>query len=420
MNRVPLVLVWLCVGCSGSIDTGSTAETEAPIIGGSTDPGDPAVVALYTGNGSLCTATVVSPTVLLTAAHCVSPQTVGNTTFRAFFGPNLDKQMGGTWIDVKETHYDTLFNVNNLSGGHDIAVAILASPTSVTPIPINRSSTVSGLTGQPVRLVGYGNDNGSAGTGAGLKRQTTTTLVEARATLLHIGNSQKETCNGDSGGPAFMDFGGVAKLVGVTSYGQVGCTGGGWDTRVDVYGTFLDTWVKTGTTPPPTCTPSCGTKTCGDDGCGGTCGTCAGGSTCSAGQCVANPPPPSGTSCDANGGWESEPNDNPAGADVLCSDGHIDAAIESSGDVDWYSWKVGANHDYYVTLSYLPADYTMTLYKVVGSSLSPVATAPSSHNLANQQIARHTSDGGTYYLGVSGVSGAFDDQYGYRVTVQIR
>src|SRR3954454_2835340 len=30
------------------------------------------------------------------------------------------------------------------------------------------------------------------------------------------------------------------------------------------------------TPPPPTCTPQCGGKICGDDGCGGTCGSCPG------------------------------------------------------------------------------------------------------------------------------------------------
>lgn len=40
------------------------------------------------------------------------------------------------------------------------------------------------------------------------------------------------------------------------------------------------------TAPPgPSCTPDCAGKTCGDDGCGGSCGACTGG-TCEAGQCV--------------------------------------------------------------------------------------------------------------------------------------
>ena len=81
---------------------------------------------------------------------------------------------------------------------------------------------------------------------------------------------------------------------------------------------------------------------------------------------------------------------------------------------------MGANHDYYVTLSYLSADYNLTLYKLVNGALSTVATAADAHDFADQQIARHTSDGGTYYLKVFGVSGASDPQYGYRVTVQIQ
>src|SRR5262249_35802144 len=36
----------------------------------------------------------------------------------------------------------------------------------------------------------------------------------------------------------------------------------------------------------PTCTPSCGTKVCGDDGCGGSCGTCGAGTTCQSGACM--------------------------------------------------------------------------------------------------------------------------------------
>lgn len=43
------------------------------------------------------------------------------------------------------------------------------------------------------------------------------------------------------------------------------------------------------------CTPQCAGKTCGDDACGGSCGNCAGATTCQAGQCVgaadAGPPP---------------------------------------------------------------------------------------------------------------------------------
>jgi hypothetical protein len=52
--------------------------------------------------------------------------------------------------------------------------------------------------------------------------------------------SGKNTCNGDSGGPAFAEVGGELLLAGVTSYGDPSCTQYGVDTRVDVYASFLD------------------------------------------------------------------------------------------------------------------------------------------------------------------------------------
>jgi hypothetical protein len=40
------------------------------------------------------------------------------------------------------------------------------------------------------------------------------------------------------------------------------------------------------TTRTPTCTSSCAGKVCGDDGCGGSCGTCRSTQLCGQGQCV--------------------------------------------------------------------------------------------------------------------------------------
>ena len=44
-----------------------------------------------------------------------------------------------------------------------------------------------------------------------------------------------------------------------------------------------------------TCTPSCSGKSCGDNGCGGSCGTCSSGLTCNAGQCISTTCTPSWT-----------------------------------------------------------------------------------------------------------------------------
>lgn len=49
------------------------------------------------------------------------------------------------------------------------------------------------------------------------------------------------------------------------------------------------------------CTPSCSGKSCGSDGCGGSCGTCKSGAECSSGSCVA----PAGKSCLSHCGYQT-------------------------------------------------------------------------------------------------------------------
>jgi hypothetical protein len=43
-------------------------------------------------------------------------------------------------------------------------------------------------------------------------------------------------------------------------------------------------------TPITTCTPTCGGRTCGDNGCGGSCGACGGSSSCIEGICTCPSP----------------------------------------------------------------------------------------------------------------------------------
>jgi V8-like Glu-specific endopeptidase len=238
-----LLTTFLLAGCGEA----PIAEEGQAIIGGTTDSSDPAVVALFghrpgASSGALCTSEIIAPTVLLTAAHCVLPQTVGSgAVFSAYVGSDFNHP--SAILPVKEVHADPKFSLSNLFGGHDIAVVILSAPTTIAPLPYNHSALGAGDAGQGVRLIGYGLSNGQAQTGAGTKRQTMANLNSVSATLLSIGDSQHETCEGDSGGPALFDVGGVETIVGVTSFGQLGCGGGGYDTRVDAYSAFVDGYV---------------------------------------------------------------------------------------------------------------------------------------------------------------------------------
>ena len=237
----------LLVGCGGleqpDEQQQEIAEAEDPIIGGTTDNGDPAIVALFAHlpnetSGYLCTGTIVTATKILTAAHCVDPDVIGpGYIHEVMLGSPFGA--GGT-LAVSATAFDSAFDVNNLQNGHDVAVVTLAAATAITPIPFNTGALGSG-TG--VRIVGYGTNNHTGG-GAGTKRTANTSIVGTSSTLLHIGQTSRQTCHGDSGGPALKTINGVETIVGLTSYGSdlpfFQCFGGGYDTRVDAYTAFIN------------------------------------------------------------------------------------------------------------------------------------------------------------------------------------
>lgn len=228
------------------------ALRESAIVGGVNDQGDPSVVLLLAQNNqgaSLCTSEIVSPHVVLTAAHCVAPSVVGNVTFSVFLGYDINDRTQANnqanYYQVRETHYDPKFNVNNLTGGHDIAVVITKNALPRTALPMNRTPLTNNDIGTTIRLVGYGITSGrdTQGTSAGTKRQTTTTLYDYDNLLLYFNDPKHLTCEGDSGGPAFITRNGVEYIAGVTSFGDQGCMYEGADTRVDIFTSFVDPYI---------------------------------------------------------------------------------------------------------------------------------------------------------------------------------
>jgi V8-like Glu-specific endopeptidase len=287
----PLALFSLLSGCIAG--QAPVSEDDSAIIGGTTDTADSAVVLVFaqqpgSTSGSLCTGEVISPHVVLTAAHCVSPVEVGQgAQFIVFTGSDFNNQASGQTLSVKETHPNPTWDSNNLPGGHDVGIVILNNPTTIKPLPYLRNNVMTqNMVGQSVRFVGYGLDNAAAQTGAGVKRQTVTTLSDFNTVLLHFADGTHETCNGDSGGPALMQINGGDTIVGTTSYGDVNCAQGGYDTKVDSETTFIDGYVNqfdpgmTGGTTGST---------------GGTTGGTTGGST-GAGDGSSNGPPGTGGS----------------------------------------------------------------------------------------------------------------------------
>jgi secreted trypsin-like serine protease len=232
-------------GCLVGDTTGGNDED---IIGGVTDNGDPSVVVIFAHqpgatSGSLCTGSVISPTTVLTAAHCVDPVTVGaGNQFDVYTGTVAGQTPP---LATASTTFDPAFDINNLQNGHDVGIVKLAAPTALAPLAVNRGTPTTGA----VRVVGFGMnthvDLAQVPNGVGTKRQLSTQVTNVSPILLSIGDSSHQTCHGDSGGPAFQTINGQEVIVGLTSFGSdlsanVVCFFGGTDTRVDAYLSFID------------------------------------------------------------------------------------------------------------------------------------------------------------------------------------
>jgi len=242
-----------CAGSSESTDDGTTADA---IIGGRTDSSDAAVVELVEAIGSsgdeyTCTATFISTTVLLTAAHCVveddHPKVIpSNATFRIMNAASRSAAKKSDWITVRRAnvhphpHYDG-------DAAHDVAIVVLDSPVAVTPVAIRRTPITSALAGSNVRLVGFGQATRKSGPndGSETRRTVQTTLRALDGDLVRIGNTGQQACDGDSGGPALLTVDGVDTLIATDDLAatDVDCAGGDLYQRVDLHLDFIDTYL---------------------------------------------------------------------------------------------------------------------------------------------------------------------------------
>ncbi|MAT25355.1 MAG: hypothetical protein CMN29_10405, partial [Sandaracinus sp.] len=228
----------------GSPDDSVGAKDEA-IVGGSAFAGLPAVGALAYGASTFCTGTLITPTRVLTAAHCVEGARVSSMSF--ITGPSNRQIETSTRVvrAVPHPSYDSRRLVN------DIAYLDLAAPvTGVEPIGVLPGMDSSWV-GRDLLHVGYGASDGFRQTGGGIKRAVVMPINQVGGTQFAYGEDGKNTCNGDSGGPALYRTGSGEYLVaGVTSYGDRTCSSYGVNTRADVYLDFLG--VPGGSPTPPT------------------------------------------------------------------------------------------------------------------------------------------------------------------------
>lgn len=228
--------------------TAGPASVEQAIIGGTADTDDTSVVLIIalapSGEGTLCTGTVVSPHVVATAAHCVAPSALtpqlgAQYQLLVFLGSDDNDPAqyndASKFLDVASVEFDPGFTTAaNGMPQHDVGAVITKKALTQAPVPINRQPLGAEQVGAPVRIIGFGRTYATSSATASARHQAATTLASIDSEHLLL-QGVPAICEGDSGGPTLFTRHGVESLAGIHSFANSAhCNDQSFDVRVDV------------------------------------------------------------------------------------------------------------------------------------------------------------------------------------------
>ncbi|MBS1963504.1 MAG: trypsin-like serine protease [Bdellovibrionales bacterium] len=210
------------------------SSSSTNIIGGTnvsdSDPDGASTVALVatlSKGQAICTGSLLSASLIVTAAHCVTDERGGVLSPKAMtivFGSDVrakNRILAPVAGLKRHPGYDPEASGKDLN---DIAVVRFAGglPPGFRPAKLLSASTAIPNGGAAV-LVGYGvNTMAGGGSGAGVLRKVTAEVADgkfAKTEVLIDQRNKKGACHGDSGGPAFARKGKDLLLWGVTNRG---------------------------------------------------------------------------------------------------------------------------------------------------------------------------------------------------------
>lgn len=231
------------------------------IIGGvPADPGtysECCLIGNSSGGGFLnewfCTGTLIHPRVVVTALHCIAPGQGAPNPNSIAIGVEDQRK-------VRTEHIHRVLRIER-SATSDIALLILQKPSTVAPVALATSEQVANA--GTIHLVGFGNTDKKGLIGFGIKREVEVPMNVVRSTpdqdlteaegVLGFNSrtefvagrkgSGQDSCNGDSGGPAYIGSGGNRVLAGATSRAtdeaDDNCGDGGIYVRLDAHADWI-------------------------------------------------------------------------------------------------------------------------------------------------------------------------------------
>ena len=210
------------------------------IIGGVPTSDFPDCVAVGSNTGWCCSGTLVAPNVVVTAGHCHA-----ECASRVLIGDDVAGEAEAQVIAVAHAK----LHPNYSRGKHDLGTLILAKDAEgVHPRGIAKPDALDGATS--VRIAGFGNTSVYGGYGRRMMVDVPLAGNDPRfgadpAKEFVAGSPflDRDSCNGDSGGPAYVQVDGGWQLAGATSRATDSrfrlCGDGGIYTRVRVYNDWI-------------------------------------------------------------------------------------------------------------------------------------------------------------------------------------
>lgn len=202
------------------------------VVGGQSVPSGRYSFAVAVGDtdGADCGGTLIAPSVVLTAAHCVDENAGDPAKLRVVVGSATINSAPTVLVTAVYLH--PLFRAATLH--YDAALLILEHP--VTGVRTIEMADSSPLAGAKVSAAGWGETTEHAATLPDHLRSVVLEVATKRAcghgnkirggyftaSMMCAGNPGRDTCAGDSGGPLVGTIHGHSVLVGITSFG-IGC-----------------------------------------------------------------------------------------------------------------------------------------------------------------------------------------------------
>lgn len=285
--RLPFICcsIALLAACSTTAPSAPRiGKGRSAIINGVADKTHPAVVALLLGeNDSFegsCSGTIVKVDAkhhvgwVATAAHCVEPG-----VFRVVQANDYGKADAIAYAVLDATADPSYRNLENDFG----VVRIVGVDASTPVIPLTTAPDDLAV-GMSVTSVGYGvteeTDNSE-------RRSIDKPIDRLTAALIAYEQSTSGICSGDSGGPVLAGTGEGTRVVGIHSYGALGCAGEAYSMRVTNGLEFLEAQLAR-PLPEPSCELCQMTARSGTSACAALTSACRSDETCSGyEECVA-------------------------------------------------------------------------------------------------------------------------------------